>query len=39
MELEKGKSLENFSLPDQEENEVSLSDFEGKKVLLSFHPL
>ena len=39
MVIEKGKKLEGFTLTDQYENEVSLSDFAGKKVLLSFHPL
>ncbi|MFW5790791.1 MAG: redoxin domain-containing protein [Halanaerobiaceae bacterium] len=28
-----------FKLKDQDGNEVRLSDFEGQKVLLSFHPL
>ena len=39
MVIEKGKKLEDFTLTDQYENEVSLSDLAGKKVLLSFHPL
>ena len=34
-----GESAKEFSLRDQDEDEVKLSDFEGKKVLLSFHPL
>ena len=34
-----GEKVKNFKLKDQNENEVSLKDFEGKKVLLSFHPL
>ncbi|HNT69889.1 MAG TPA: redoxin domain-containing protein [Syntrophorhabdaceae bacterium] len=33
---EKGKS---FLLKDNRDKDVQLSDFEGKKVLLSFHPL
>jgi len=28
-----------FSLNDQNDKEFKLSDFKGKKVLLSFHPL
>lgn len=32
------KALE-FILKDENENEISLSNFEGKNVLLSFHPL
>lgn len=39
MKIEVGKKMEDFSLPDQDENEVSLSDYKGKQVLLSFHPL
>ncbi|MFP4662072.1 MAG: redoxin domain-containing protein [Halanaerobiales bacterium] len=39
MKFEEGRELDNFKLPDQEENEINLSDFKGKKVLLSFHPL
>lgn len=31
--------IKNFTLKDQNDNEVSLSDFKGQKVLLSFHPL
>ncbi len=34
-----GEKAEDFTLKNQYEKEVSLSDFEGKKVLLSFHPL
>jgi len=34
-----GEKAEDFTLKNQYEEEVSLSDFEGKKVLLSFHPL
>ncbi|MFW6389791.1 MAG: redoxin domain-containing protein [Halanaerobiales bacterium] len=39
MTIKKGEKLNNFVLQDQDENEVSLDDFKGKKVLLSFHPL
>ncbi|MFW5980706.1 MAG: redoxin domain-containing protein [Halanaerobiaceae bacterium] len=39
MVVEKGRQINDFTLMDQNENEVSLSDFNGKKVLLSFHPL
>lgn len=34
-----GDQAPGFSLPDQDENEVSLESLRGKKVLLSFHPL
>jgi peroxiredoxin len=34
-----GDTAPDFKLKDQNENDVSLSDFKGKKVLLSFHPL
>ncbi len=34
-----GEDAPNFKLKDQFDNEISLSDFKGKKVLLSFHPL
>lgn len=39
MNVEIGKKIDDFNLPDQDGNEVSLRDFEGQKVLLSFHPL
>lgn len=39
MNVKKGDKVVNFKLDDQDENEVKLSDFKGKKVLLSFHPL
>ena len=39
MVVEKGKIIKDFTLVDQNEKEISLADFEGKKVLLSFHPL
>jgi peroxiredoxin len=34
-----GDKAKNFSLEDQDEQLVTLSDFKGKKILLSFHPL
>ncbi len=39
MKYDVGEKINNFNLPDQDENEVSLKDYSGKKVLLSFHPL
>ena len=39
MVVEKGKKIKKFNLVDQNEKEISLTDFKGKKVLLSFHPL
>jgi len=37
--IEVGTKAPDFSLPDQEGNEVSLSDFAGTKLLLVFYPL
>lgn len=37
--LKIGDKAKNFSLEDQDEQEFTLSNFKGKKVLLSFHPL
>lgn len=37
--LKTGDIAPDFSLPDQHEKEVRLSKFQGKRVLLSFHPL
>lgn len=37
--IEKGQKAPAFSLVDQNGKTVSLSDFAGKKVLLSWHPL
>jgi peroxiredoxin len=37
--IKKGDKAKEFTLKDQDDKEVQLSDFEGKKVLLSFHPL
>lgn len=37
--LKIGDSAKDFSLEDQNEHLFTLSEFKGKKVLLSFHPL
>jgi peroxiredoxin len=37
--IKKGKKAPDFTLKDQNGKEVRLSDFKGRKVLLSFHPL
>lgn len=37
--IKKGEKAPDFILKDQNGKEVQLSDFKGKKVLLSFHPL
>ncbi len=37
--MKTGEKAFDFSLKDQDENTVKLSDFKGQKVLLSFHPL
>ncbi|MCJ7631083.1 redoxin domain-containing protein [Candidatus Bathyarchaeota archaeon] len=34
-----GDKARNFTLEDQNEEEFTLSDFKGKRTLLSFHPL
>ena len=39
MALKVGDMAPNFKVKDQDGNEVSLPNFKGKKVLLSFHPL
>tara|TARA_B100000686_G_scaffold247159_1_gene256690 strand:- start:839 stop:970 length:132 start_codon:yes stop_codon:yes gene_type:complete len=36
--LEVGQKAPDFSLPDQNGNDVSLSDYLGKKVVLWFFP-
>ena len=36
--LEKGMKAPDFTLPDKDGREVSLSDFRGKKVVLYFYP-
>ncbi len=38
-EVKVGESAKDFTLKDQNKEEVKLSSFAGKKVLLSFHPL
>ncbi len=37
--IQKGDRASQFVLKDNRDKEVSLSEFKGKKVLLSFHPL
>jgi peroxiredoxin len=37
--IEAGTKAPDFSLPDQDGNEVSLSDYAGRKLLLVFYPL
>lgn len=37
--LKEGKKIPDFTLKDQHNKEMRLSDLEGRKVLLSFHPL
>ncbi len=37
--IQPGEKAKPFLLKDNRDNEVRLSDFKGKKVLLSFHPL
>ena len=34
-----GVAAKDFTLSDQDDKDVKLSDFKGKKVVLSFHPL
>jgi peroxiredoxin len=34
-----GQRVKDFTLPDQDQKQVTLSGLAGKKVLLSFHPL
>ncbi len=36
--LSEGSKAPDFTLEDQDGNSVSLSDFQGKKVLLWFYP-
>lgn len=38
-EAKVGDEAKDFTLKDQNGNEIILSDFKGKRVLLSFHPL
>jgi peroxiredoxin len=37
--IEGGQTAPDFSLPDQDGNEVSLADFADRKVVLAFYPL
>jgi peroxiredoxin len=37
--IEAGTKAPDFSLPDQDGNQVSLSDFAGQKLVLVFYPL
>jgi peroxiredoxin len=37
--IEAGSKAPDFSLPDHDGNEVSLSDFAGRKLVLAFYPL
>jgi peroxiredoxin len=37
--IEPGTKAPDFTLPDQDGNEVSLSDFAGRKLVLVFYPL
>ena len=37
--IKEGETAPDFVLKDQNDTEVNLADFKGKKVLLSFHPL
>ena len=37
--IESGARAPDFSLPDQDGNDVSLSDFSGSKLVLAFYPL
>lgn len=38
MALEIGKKAPEFALPDEDGNEVKLSDFKGKRVVVFFYP-
>jgi peroxiredoxin len=37
--IEAGTKAPDFSLPDQDENQVSLGDFAGRKLVIAFYPL
>jgi peroxiredoxin len=37
--IEAGSKAPDFSLPDQDGNQISLSDFAGQKLVLAFYPL
>ncbi len=38
MALEVGKKAPAFALPDEEGNQVKLSDFKGRRVVVYFYP-
>jgi peroxiredoxin Q/BCP len=38
MQPKVGDKIENFTLPDQDGNDVSLTDFKGKPVVIFFYP-
>ena len=38
MALEVGKKAPQFALPDEDGNEVKLSDFAGRRVVVFFYP-
>ena len=38
MPLKSGDKAPNFTLLDQDENKVKLSDFKGRRVLVYFYP-
>ena len=37
--IKKGDKAPDFTLKDQDNNEVKLTDYKGKRLLLSFHPM
>ncbi len=37
--IEAGAKAPDFTLPDQDENDVSLSDFAGSRLVIAFYPL
>ena len=39
MVIRKGKNPNSFTIPDQDGNDISISDYDDKYKLLSFHPL
>jgi peroxiredoxin len=36
--IEAGSKAPGFTLPDQDENEISLSDFAGRRLVIAFYP-
>jgi peroxiredoxin len=36
--IEPGSAAPSFTLPDQDENDVSLSDYAGRKLVIAFYP-